>query len=197
MAKKWKLWTQTQKISEPTRLRLYQSFILPILLYNCGAWALTKAEMDRLHGFHRRQLRKVLGIHYPRRISNDTLYDRCNSEPLGFRVIQDRWTLFGHILRRPSDILANEFMREFFKVKNHSKWRGNHRMTLPVALLKDLEHIEGYQFQLKTQKDLDKLRQLAADRPKWKKMVKAILNKARDDLTHAKATQDSNDSDRH
>ncbi|KAJ8569500.1 hypothetical protein ON010_g5762 [Phytophthora cinnamomi] len=54
----WKVWLRPSKTSEATRVRLYNCYILPILLYNCGTWALTKAELHGLESFHRQQLRK-------------------------------------------------------------------------------------------------------------------------------------------
>ncbi|UIZ23662.1 hypothetical protein KXD40_007818 [Peronospora effusa] len=37
----WKVWLRPSKTSEATRLRLYNCYVLPILLSNCGTWALT------------------------------------------------------------------------------------------------------------------------------------------------------------
>ena len=39
-------------------------------IYNCSTWGLTNAEESKFDAFHRRQLRRVLGIKYPTIISN-------------------------------------------------------------------------------------------------------------------------------
>ncbi|RMX63187.1 hypothetical protein KXD40_006725 [Peronospora effusa] len=49
----WKVWLRPSKTSEATRLRLYNCYVLPILLYNCGTWALTDSVLRSLESFHR------------------------------------------------------------------------------------------------------------------------------------------------
>lgn len=39
----WKLWLRPSKTSEATRVRLYNCYVLPVLLYNFGTWALTRS----------------------------------------------------------------------------------------------------------------------------------------------------------
>ena len=56
----WNLWKRGQQVSEKLRLRLYQAFIIPVLLYNSGTWAVTKTARERLDSFHRRQLRSLI-----------------------------------------------------------------------------------------------------------------------------------------
>ena len=42
------VWFRRSRISLPLRLRLYESFVVPVLIYNMGTWGLTKAELDRI-----------------------------------------------------------------------------------------------------------------------------------------------------
>ena len=37
----WSLWLRRQHVSERLRLRLYNAFVRPVLLYNAGTWGLT------------------------------------------------------------------------------------------------------------------------------------------------------------
>ena len=96
------VWFRRSRISLPLRLRLYESFVVPVLIYNMGTWGLTKAELDRLDAYHRRHLRQIVGIHWPHRISNTALYRRCRCHPIS----EARWRLFGHVLRMPRDTPA-------------------------------------------------------------------------------------------
>ena len=59
------VWIKGDKIKRKTKLKLYRSLVKSILVYNCGTWALTKSEEEKLNAFHRKQLRKVLNIKYP------------------------------------------------------------------------------------------------------------------------------------
>ena len=92
------VWFRRSRISLPLRLRLYESFVVPVLIYNMGTWGLTKAELDRLDAYHCRHLRQIVGIHWPRRISNTALYRRCRCHPISEYVKSARWRLFGHVL---------------------------------------------------------------------------------------------------
>ena len=65
MNKLTKIWIRKDKLKLGTRLRLYKSLVKPILLYNSGTWGITGAEEDKLNKFHRKQLRRVMGIRYP------------------------------------------------------------------------------------------------------------------------------------
>ncbi|KAL3666471.1 hypothetical protein V7S43_019057 [Phytophthora oleae] len=129
----WKVWLRPSKTSEVTRLRLY----------NCGTWALTDSVLRSLESFHRKQLRKVIGVRYPDTISNDKLYDRTKTQPLRFYLLCSRWSLFGHILRRPAGIPAYRFMTAFFNPSETGKWRGRHRLTLPMVLDADLQTLSA------------------------------------------------------
>ncbi|RLO12323.1 hypothetical protein DYB28_014194 [Aphanomyces astaci] len=82
-------------------------------MYHYGTWALTKTQLLRLEAFHRRQLRCIIRLFYPNRISNAALYTRCDCEPLRVTLLRARWRLFRHILGRPLDIPANIHMLNY------------------------------------------------------------------------------------
>ena len=170
----WKVWLRPSTTSENTRLRLYNCYVLPILLYNCGTWALTNSVLRSLESFHRRQLRKVIGVHYTNTISNDQLYVRTKTEPLRFHLLCRRWRLFGHILRRPASIPAYRFMESFFKLSKTGKWRGRRRLTLPMVLDADLQTLSAGHRLLRAP-DLYFLRLCAQDRAAWKDLTEALL----------------------
>ena len=97
------LWLRKDHVSIDRRVRLYKVFVLPALLYNCCTWGATKACMDRLDAFHRRQLRSLLGIRYPARISNAALYKKCHSSPISETISRRRLTMLGYTLRPTED----------------------------------------------------------------------------------------------
>ena len=134
----WSLWKRQQLVSERLRIRLYNAFVLPVLLYNCGCWSLTVAGGARLDSFHQRQLRSLLGIKWPQRLSNTTLYIRCQAEKLTTVLRRQRWKLLGHILRMDNDVPAVQAMHKYFNQPHgEPKWRGWPRTTLPLTLQTD------------------------------------------------------------
>ena len=44
------------------RLHMYKALVLPVLRYSCGTWGAEGSVIEKLDIFHRRQLRRVLGI---------------------------------------------------------------------------------------------------------------------------------------
>ena len=105
------VWFRRSRISLPLRLRLYDSFVVPVLIYNMSTWGLTKAALEPLDAYHRRQ---VIGIHWPHRISNTALYRRCRCRPISENLKSARWCLFIHVLRMPPDAPAQQSIDYYF-----------------------------------------------------------------------------------
>ena len=72
------LWKQ-RHVSRRTKLRVYNSTILPILLYGSETWAMTQHATDRINGFDTRALRRIERIFWPETISNADLREGPNS----------------------------------------------------------------------------------------------------------------------
>ena len=179
------LFIRRHKIGEVRRMRLYNALILPILIYNGSTWALTETETKSLNAFHRKQLRILLGIFYPDRISNHDLYIRCNTTTISSLITKQRWQLFGHVLRRDETIPAQMAMDMFFQPG--LKYRGRPITTLPNVLDKDIEIVADLlppesiandhtysittkptsSHQLKTERDLSGIRNVAKNRELW------------------------------
>ena len=184
-------WIRRDKIQLSTRLKLYKSLVKPILLYNCGTWGVTKTEEEKLDAFHRKQLKRLLGIRWPTKITNESLYKKTNERPISVTMREARWRLFGHILRRDQDIPANMAMKFYFDKEdnnNNTGFRGKPRTTLPVVLQQDLEryhrntepqhldHNYSKRLKINSKEDIEILRKMAEDRTKWKKLANKITN---------------------
>ena len=144
---------------------------------------ITKAEEESLNAFHRKQLRRILDVHYPIKISNQSLYGKTEGKPISNTLREARWMLFGHILKKVQNIpakIANKFYFEEY-VKGY---RGRPRTTLRVVLSKDLEiyqnnvnseDLQRHVLKLKCSQDLMKLSVLAQNREGWNQLVKDIV----------------------
>ena len=114
-------------MSEGLHLRLYNAFIVPVLTYNMGT--LTPTEWARLDGFHRRQLRQVIGIRYPEKISSNALYGRCECGPMSLSAVKARIGLFGHVMRMSHDTPAQMAIDEYIAPTATAGWQGRPRTT--------------------------------------------------------------------
>jgi hypothetical protein len=95
----WCLWKK-RNISIATKMRIYQSLVLSVLLYGAESWTLLQSDIKKLEVFHMRCLRRVLGISLRDRIRNETIRERCCNQPTISEEIQKRrlrW--FGHVCR--------------------------------------------------------------------------------------------------
>ena len=167
--KLWTVWFRRTHISLHLRLRLYASFVIPVLTYNMAKWVLTQADLVRIDTYHRRHLRQVIGVHWPNRISNVALYHRCQSRPISESIITARWRLFGHVLRLPRDAPAQRAIDHYFADTEAATFRGRPRTSMPTSLCSDLRRIGRT---LRQPADIEALRALS--REQWRQMERDI-----------------------
>ena len=60
LAKLQHIWIKGDRVKRETKIKLYRTLVKSVLSYNCGTWALTKTEVEKLNAFHRQQLRKII-----------------------------------------------------------------------------------------------------------------------------------------
>jgi hypothetical protein len=92
-------------LSKNTKIKIYRTVILPVVLYGCESWSLTLEAVHRPRVFENRVLRGIFGpkrdgvIREWRRLHNEELNDLYSS-PNVIRVIRTRrmrWE--GHVAR--------------------------------------------------------------------------------------------------
>ena len=179
MIQMMKVWIRKDHISESRRLGLYGSLVKSILTYNCGTWAMTKREEERIDAFHRGQLRRVIGKKWPHRISNKNLYKRCAERPVSLFITRSRWKLFGHILRADPRIPAYRAMLYYFERSNKKHFRGHPRCTIVTTLDEDIKRtaakVNTFPLrQLKNIDDLNFIGTIAQDRIAWRTIINDI-----------------------
>jgi hypothetical protein len=82
-------------LSKNTKIRVYRTIILPVVLYGCETWSLTLREEQRLRVFENRVLRNIFGPKRDeatgdwRRLHNEERNDLYSS-PNIIRVIRSR-----------------------------------------------------------------------------------------------------------
>ena len=81
-------------LSKNLKIKIYETIILPVVLYGCEAWSLTLREECRLRVFENRILRQICGSKRDengewRRLHNEELHSLYRS-PNIVRVIKSR-----------------------------------------------------------------------------------------------------------
>jgi len=81
-----------------TKLKLYNVYILPVLLYGSDTWSVTEASR-RLDAFDQWCLRRILRIPYIAHVTNVSVRSQTEQPPVSSLIQQRRLKLFGHIVR--------------------------------------------------------------------------------------------------
>jgi hypothetical protein len=158
-------------LSRNTKVRVYRTIILPVVLYGCETWSLTLREEQRLRVFENRVLRTIAGPKRDeatgewRRLHNEELND-LYSLPNIIRVIKSRrmrWA--GHVARMGEErgayrILVGRPEGRRPRGRPRRRWEDKIKMDLrEVGWGGGMNWIE-----------------LAQDRDRWRALVNAIMN---------------------
>ena len=165
------------------RIQLYESLVKSILLYNCSTWGLTKTSEKKLDSFHRRQLRKILNIKWPRTINCKKLYLITNTKPLSIEIAERRWKMLGHVLRMDKDSPARKAMKFYFEKRSNRKFIGRKRATIVSTINRDIYKTKtkyrNFEIsELKTEYNLHNIGAKARNRKKWSSIVKMVVDAA-------------------
>ena len=92
------IWKSKQLRLE-TKLRLYNSIVLSVLLYGSDCWKRTAKLAHKLETFQNRCLRKILGVFWPNTITNEELHRKTDATSLATQIKKRRWRWLGHVCR--------------------------------------------------------------------------------------------------
>ena len=93
-----KVWASSQN-RRKTKIRIYKSNVMSVLLYGAECWKVNQNDGQRLNTFHNRCLRRILRIFWPRTISNEKLYEEVEISRITSIIKARRSSFIGHILR--------------------------------------------------------------------------------------------------
>ena len=93
-----KIWTSNQ-INRKTKLKIYHSNVLSVLLYGAETWKMTKGDEKILDTFLHKCLRKILRIFWPEKVTNEKVRELAGTEKISDIIRTRRWRWIGHVLR--------------------------------------------------------------------------------------------------
>ena len=142
-----KVW-RSPNISEKTKIKIYNSNVLSVLLYGAECWRVTQRDSQRLSGFHTSCLRMICRIYWPQKITNNELYQ------------SDRAT---GLTRKDRDSITRTALR--WTPDSGRRKRGRPRETWRRTIEAEMKTTG------KTWKELEKA---AMEREQWKSLVAAL-----------------------
>ena len=81
------------------KVQVFKSLVLPVLLYRCETWSLTKDLRWRLNSFGTRSLRRILGYHWSDFVSNERLLRETQMRFVTCIFHERQLRLYGHVAR--------------------------------------------------------------------------------------------------
>ena len=130
---------ESKHVSEEIKLRLFTTHLESIFLYNSELWTMTKSNEEQIDSYHRRQLRKVIGIRWPNKINNKDLYERTKVTPWSIKILKRKISWFGHLLRLDENTPAKKALKEFCKETQTP--RGRPKTTWLQTVINDIKEL--------------------------------------------------------
>ena len=169
--KKFKPYFKSKRLTTSHKIRIYRTYIEPILLYNSETWTLTTTLEKELNSFHRKLLRISLNYRYPKTIKNNKLYKLTQENPISEKIKKRRLNLFGHILRLHPHTPAQRALQIYLTPQKRPV--GRPPLTWLTQIIKDLAPTLKVNNIKPTLNNafLVGIRELAYDRARWRAEV--------------------------
>ena len=130
---------ESRKTSTNLKMRLFETYIASIFLYNSEVWTLTKTMEAKIDAFQRKLIRRMFKIYWEDRVSNEELHRRFKFRKWSETIKERRMRWYGHMLRLPENAPVKLALTEAErKVK---KPRGGQVKTWIAQMKEDLNKV--------------------------------------------------------
>ncbi|XP_019626733.1 PREDICTED: uncharacterized protein LOC109471784 [Branchiostoma belcheri] len=153
---------KARNISLKTKLRIFES---NVLLYGCETWGLTQANIKKLQTFINARLRYILGIWWPRKVSNQDLLEIAGQERVEMTIRRRKWRWIGHTLRKPPESITRTALD--WDPQGRRK-RGRPRLSWKRGVRKDLTAANT---------SWQEVKKIARDRGRWRSFTEALCSR--------------------
>ena len=103
--------TKCKLFCKKTKIRIFKSNVLSVLLYVAESWKVTKGICHMREVFQNNCLRRILHIFWPNKITNAELHERTGMLPISLEEKKRRWRWIGHVNRMPLTSIPRVAMR--------------------------------------------------------------------------------------
>ena len=102
-----------------TKVRVFRSLELPVLLYGCETWTPTRDLKRRLNSFGTRSLRRILGYHWLDFVSNERFLRETQMRFVTCIVREHQLQLYGHVAHFPDADASHKIL----SAREPHEWR--------------------------------------------------------------------------
>ena len=155
------IWKST-KLKQNTKLRIFRSNVLGVLLYGAESWKVTCSISHKLDTFQTRCLRRILKIFWPNTITNVRLHQITNTVPISEEIKKRKWRWIGHVCRMEPSSIPKVAMRW---TPDGKRKRGRPKETWRRSVEKEMKD-NGWSW--------GQIQHQAEDRHNWRSLVAAL-----------------------
>ena len=148
---------KNHSLSKTTKLKVFRTCVMPVLLYGAETWAVTQDEVRKMKTFHLRSIRDILGFTLWDRRRNKELLKEANEQPIEEQMKEMRLRWFGHLQRMPDHWPQKQLLR--FRPKGKKRKPGGTQQRWVDLISRDLQGLDDWQSDCQ-------------DRKKWRQLIR-------------------------
>ena len=152
-------------------MAVYNACVISTLLYGSETWTTYAGQESRLNTFHLRSIRRILGISWLDKVTNDDVLSRAGLPSMYTLLRQRRLRWLGHV-RRMDDCRLPKYIL-YGELALGRRTTGHPRLRYKDVRVRDMKavHINTMSWQ-----------GLAADRTKWRSALRQRIKTGKDKM---------------
>ena len=96
---------KSRDITFPSKVCLFKAMVFPVVMYGCESWTIKKAEPQRIDAFELWCWRRLLGVTWTARRSNQSILNEISPEySLEGLMLKLKLQYFGYLMRRADSL---------------------------------------------------------------------------------------------
>ena len=92
---------KSRYVTLPTKVPLVKAMVFPVVMYGCESWTIKKADRQRIDAFELQCWRRLLGVPWTAKRSNQSILKEISPEYLSEGLmLKLKLQYFGHLMQR-------------------------------------------------------------------------------------------------